>query len=63
MSEKRYCSTCRAEVVCAEQRVEIAGAGKSKLRLTCPRCGKLFGTIYDDQLELRPVANAKISRG
>jgi endogenous inhibitor of DNA gyrase (YacG/DUF329 family) len=63
MSRQRYCSTCGKDVTCKEEQGTVPGSHAVRVHLTCPGCGKILGAIYDPQLEIRPVANAKISRG
>lgn len=63
MAYHRFCSHCGQEMKCKEERGTTPGAHNSKLRLTCPDCGKLLATIYDREMDIRPVENATISRG
>jgi predicted RNA-binding Zn-ribbon protein involved in translation (DUF1610 family) len=63
VSRQRYCSACGADVTCKEAQGTVPGSLAVRVRLSCPNCGKVLGVIYDPQLEIRPVANAKISRG
>ncbi|MBA4181110.1 MAG: hypothetical protein C0506_11025 [Anaerolinea sp.] len=63
MSYMRYCSSCGVEVRCREDRQSIADSHSTRLRLSCPACGRVLTDIYDEQLEIKPVANARISRG
>ena len=63
VSHTRHCNTCGMDVRCREDRQAIADSHSSRLRLSCPACGRVLADVYDDQLELKPVANAKISKG
>jgi len=63
MARQRYCASCGMDVTCKEVQGTIPGSHSVRLELSCPNCGKVLGAIYDPGLEIRPVANAKISRG
>ena len=63
MTHKRYCASCGVDVVCRDDVLEIPDSHSSRLRLSCPSCERVLADIYDAGLELKPVANARISRG
>ncbi len=63
MSQGRYCAMCGTDVRPREERQPIPGAHGARLRLTCPNCSRVLADIYDSALEIKPVSNAKISRG
>jgi hypothetical protein len=51
------------DVVCRDDVLEIPDSHSSRLRLSCPSCERVLADIYDAGLEIKPVANARISRG
>lgn len=63
MTQKRYCRSCGVDVACRDELLEIPDSHSSRLRLICPSCDRVLADIYDAGLEIKPVANAKISRG
>jgi len=54
---------CGIEVRCREEVQAIPGSHVSRLRLICPGCDRVLADIYDAPLEIKPVSNAKISKG
>ena len=63
MAQKRYCTNCGLEVRPREERRQIPGTYTTMLRLSCPNCGKVLADIYDPEFEIKPVQNARISKG
>lgn len=63
MTQSRYCAMCGTEVRCREDLRAIPGSHGARLRLTCPNCSRVLADVYDSALEIKPVSNAKISRG
>ena len=63
MARKEYCRRCGKNVAVREKRTELEGTGGPKIEVSCPECGRAFRTTYGAQRDLRPVRNAKISKG
>ena len=52
MATERYCSTCGDHVRCREETVNVTDSVRTRLRLSCPNCGKELGAVYDAELRL-----------
>jgi RNase P subunit RPR2 len=61
MAERRYCQRCSKEVVCQEQREDLASSHNPKVTLICPSCGKQFGIMYSPR-GVEPVKRARIAQ-
>jgi hypothetical protein len=52
MVQERYCSACGKHVQCRQERRALPDSAGSSLRLFCPKCGKLLGSVYNEELQI-----------
>lgn len=55
MPNERYCSHCGDHVRCREETVHVPDSVRTRLRLSCPNCGKELGAVYDAELRMDPT--------